>query len=107
MSLPNCIRLTSAGRVISSAPNDADPANRRKALVGTTGKVWIQVPGSAYITYVKFGNSAVAIDETSLATETSAFKLEVGASVVLDTGGATHVDVYSASAWDVNIHNID
>lgn len=107
MSLPNSLLLTSAGRVISSAPDDADPANRRKAIVGTTGKIWIQVPSSgAAVLYVKFGSATVAIDEAALSAETSAYKLEVGSSVVLDTGGAAYVDVYSASAWDVNIHNV-
>lgn len=106
--LPNSLKIIK--RHIETGPNATDPADRRIALNGTdprggkSGMVWIQVPASgAAVLYVKFGDSSVAIDEASLSTETGAFKLEVGASVVLDTGGNTHVDVYSGSAWDVNV----
>jgi len=106
--LPNSLKFLD--RHLETGPNDADPANRRITLTTTSGKVWIQVPttGAAAL-YVKFGSASVAINESSLSTELGAntAKLEVGASVVLDTAGNPCLDVYSASAWDVNVFEVE
>jgi len=106
--LPNSLKFLD--RHLEAGPNDADPANRRITLTTTSGKVWIQVPttGAAAL-YVKFGSASVAIDESSLSTELGAntAKLEIGASVVLDTAGNPCLDVYSASAWDVNVFEVE
>ncbi len=107
--LPNSLKILNSH--FEAGPNDADPANRRKTLTQTSGKVWITVPTSgAAVLYVKFGpTAAVAIDEGALSAEFGAanfVKLDIGASVVLDTGGNGFVDVYSASAWDVVIYEV-
>lgn len=106
--LPNSLKILNSH--FEAGPNDADPANRRKALTQTSGKVWVTIPttGAAAL-YVKFGTVAVAIDETALSAEFGAAnfaKLEVGSSTVLDTGGNAYVDIYSASAWDVVIYEV-
>jgi len=106
--LPNSLKFLD--RHLETGPNDTDPANRRITLTTTSGKVWITVPttGAAAL-YVKFGSASVAIDESSLSTELGAntAKLEIGASVVLDTAGNPCLDVYSASAWDVNVFEVE
>lgn len=106
--LPNSLKFLD--RHLEAGPNATDPANRRITLTTTSGKVWIQVPttGAAAL-YVKFGSASVAIDESSLSTELGAntAKLEIGASVVLDTAGNPCLDVYSASAWDVNVFEVE
>ena len=106
--LPNSLKLLD--RHLEAGPNDADPANRRITLTTTSGKVWIQVPttGAAAL-YVKFGSASVAIDESSLSTELGAntAKLEGGASGGLDTAGSPCLDVYSASAWDVDVYEVE
>ena len=106
--LPNSLKFLD--RHLEAGPNDADPANRRITLTTTSGKVWIQVPttGAAAL-YVKFGSASVAIDESSLSTELGAntAKLEIGASVVLDTAGNPCLDIYSGSAWDVNVFEVE
>lgn len=106
--LPNSLKFLD--RHLEAGPNDADPANRRITLTTTSGKVWIQVPttGAAAL-YVKFGSASVAINESSLSTELGAntAKLEVGASVVLDTAGNPCLDIYSGSAWDVNVFEVE
>lgn len=105
--LPNSLKIL--GRFLETGPNDGAPNNRRIGpLTSDSGKVWVQVPTTAAALYVKFGGVAVGIDETSLSTELSAgtVKLEVGSSVVLDTAGNLYLDVYSASAWDVNVFEV-
>ncbi len=106
--LPNSLKFLD--RHLEAGPNDTDPANRRITLTTTSGKVWIQVPttGAAAL-YVKFGSASVAIDESSLSTELGAntAKLEIGASVVLDTAGNPCLDIYSGSAWDVNVFEVE
>jgi len=104
--LPNSLKILD--RHLETGPNATDPADRRITLTTDSGKVWIQVPTDAAALYVKFGSASVAIDESSLATELGPLtvKLEKGASVVLDTGGNMYLDVYSASAWDVNVHEV-
>ena len=106
--LPNSLKFLD--RHLEAGPNDTDPANRRITLTTTSGKVWIQVPttGAAAL-YVKFGSASVAIDESSLSTELGAntAKLEVGTSVVLDTAGNPCLDIYSGSAWDVNVFEVE
>lgn len=106
--LPNSLKILNSH--LEAGPNDADPANRRKTLTKDSGKVWITVPTTgASVLYVKFGGASVEINEGSLSAEYGAanfVKLDIGASVVLDTGGNNYVDVYSASAWDVVIYEV-
>lgn len=106
--LPNSLKILWSH--LEAGPNAAAVADRRKTLTATSGKVWITVPTTgAAVLYVKFGGASVEINEGALANEFGAanfVKLEVGASVVLDTGGNGYVDVYSPSAWDVVIYEV-
>lgn len=106
--LPNSLKILNSH--LEAGPNDADPANRRKTLTQSSGKVWITVPTTgAAVLYVKFGGASVEITEGALTNEFGAanfVKLDIGASVVLDTGGNGYVDVYSPSAWDVVIYEV-
>lgn len=106
--LPNSLKILWSH--LEAGPDSATVTDRRKTLTQTSGKVWITVPTTgAAVLYVKFGGASVEINEGSLSAEYGAanfVKLDIGASVVLDTAGNGYVDVYSASAWDVVIYEV-
>ena len=106
--LPNSLKILNSH--LEAGPNSATVTDRRKTLTKDSGKVWITVPTTgAAVLYVKFGGASVEIAEGALTNEFGAanfVKLDIGASVVLDTAGNGFVDVYSASAWDVVIYEV-
>lgn len=106
--LPNSLKILNSH--FEAGPNSATVTDRRKTLTAPSGKVWITVPTTgAAVLYVKFGGASVEIIEGSLSAEFGSanfVKLDIGASVVLDTAGNGFVDVYSASAWDVVIYEV-
>lgn len=97
----------------NATPNDGTAANRLvtfSAAGRASGKVKVAVPQGGSKLWVKFSDDpAAAIDPTSAATlraETSAHVLEVGEVKVLNTGGLSYAAIYSASAWEVNFHEL-
>lgn len=75
--------------------NTGDAAARRKALQGTSGKVWVQCPGANTV-WVKFGTGAV--DAGGQDASTGEIEIMAGsAQPVLNVGDATHVSVYGSS----------
>lgn len=102
--------LVADGRIRVPDPSTATAADRTKATSEAgqaTGKIKVTVPQSGAQLYVKFGMSdAVTINSAALDAETDVHILEVGESLVLNTYGATHVAVYSASVWQVNLFQV-
>lgn len=102
--------LVSNGRIRVADPSTATAADRTKPTSEAgraTGKIKVAVPQGGAKLFVKFGMSvAVTINSAALNDELDVHILEVGESLVLNTYGATHVAVYSASVWEVNLFEV-
>jgi len=102
--------LVTDGRIRVADPSTATAVDRTKptSVAGqATGKIKVAVPQGGAKLYVKFGMSdAVTINSAALNNETNVHILEVGELLVLNTYGATHVAVYSAAAWEVNLFEV-
>ena len=82
-------------------PNSGTAAQRRFELVDGTGK--IRVPASATDLRLAVGDDSVE------ATASSPIFIPLGSNDVHDlplTGADSHVSVYAAADWTVNIHEV-